>query len=63
MGCSACGTQNDTSRKFCVDCGSRLSAGCPSCGTPYPAGEKFCGECSAALAEEALARRTTEASV
>lgn len=38
MGCSACGTQNDTSRKFCVECG-------------------------AALAEEALARRTTEASV
>lgn len=50
MRCSACGTRNEERRKFCVECGSRLSAGCPTCGTPYQAGQKFCGECGAALA-------------
>jgi len=54
MRCSACGTRNDEGRKFCVECGSRLSTGCPSCGTPYQAGQKFCGECGAALAVGAV---------
>ncbi len=50
--CAACGTQNDPDRKFCLECGARLSLVCPSCGSPNPQG-KFCGECGSALAGEA----------
>jgi class 3 adenylate cyclase len=53
MRCPGCGTENQAGRKFCVECGNRLSTGCPSCGTPYEAGEKFCGECGTALSEAA----------
>ena len=48
MICTACGTQNDPDRKFCLECGARLSVICPSCGSPNPPG-KFCGECGLAL--------------
>ena len=50
MRCSQCGTQNDESRRFCLECGARLSAGCPTCGSANPPAAKFCGECGTALA-------------
>jgi class 3 adenylate cyclase/tetratricopeptide (TPR) repeat protein len=49
--CATCGTENETGRKFCGECGHRLTAGCPSCGAPNAPGTKFCGECGTALAE------------
>ncbi len=48
--CASCGTENDTGRKFCLECGTALAAGCPACGTPNPPGARFCGECGARLA-------------
>ncbi len=49
MECASCGVTNEAGRKFCTECGQRLSAACPQCGTPYSAESKFCGECGAAL--------------
>ena len=51
MRCPSCSTENVAGRKFCAECGSRLSAGCPSCGAANDPGAKFCGECGTALAE------------
>jgi class 3 adenylate cyclase len=48
--CTACGTENDAERKFCMECGAALALACPSCGSPNPPQSKFCGECGSALA-------------
>ena len=53
MICATCGTENEVGRKFCGECGQRLTAGCPSCGAPNPPGTKFCGECGTALVDAA----------
>ena len=45
MRCTACGTENEAGRKFCLECGSGLAIVCPSCGMPEPPQAKFCGEC------------------
>jgi class 3 adenylate cyclase/tetratricopeptide (TPR) repeat protein len=47
--CPSCGTENEPDRKFCHECGTRLSVACPSCGASFTPGHKFCGECGAAL--------------
>ena len=49
MVCPTCGTTNTTARKFCSQCGGRLTATCPSCVTPAVAADRFCGECGGAL--------------
>lgn len=49
MTCGACGTENESGRKFCGECGAALSLGCPSCGAPNPPSVKFCGECGVRL--------------
>jgi class 3 adenylate cyclase/tetratricopeptide (TPR) repeat protein len=49
LNCRACGTANETGRKFCAACGSRLVETCPSCGTANAPTDRFCGECGAAL--------------
>ena len=50
MACSHCGTENEAGRKFCKECGRRLSLVCPACGAANSADSKFCGECGATLA-------------
>ncbi len=49
MNCPDCGTANESSRKFCIECGTALERPCTRCGTANPAAGKFCGECGAAL--------------
>ena len=49
MNCTACGTENEVGRKFCLECGAALARACPACGLPNPAPGKFCGECGTAL--------------
>jgi class 3 adenylate cyclase/tetratricopeptide (TPR) repeat protein len=51
MRCAACGTENETGRKFCGECGGALSAACPACGAPNSPAVKFCGECGSALTD------------
>jgi class 3 adenylate cyclase/tetratricopeptide (TPR) repeat protein len=55
MSCPACGSANETGRKFCGECGSSLARACPSCGTQNAFGVKFCGECGTPLSETAAA--------
>ena len=49
MNCANCGAENETVRKFCIECGQRLLSGCPTCGSSNPSGAKFCGECGGPL--------------
>ena len=49
MRCPECSTENAAGRKFCAECGTRLSSACPSCGASNDPGAKFCGECGTAL--------------
>jgi class 3 adenylate cyclase len=49
MPCPVCGTENETGRKFCGECGASLALACANCGTPNPPTVKFCGECGALL--------------
>jgi class 3 adenylate cyclase/tetratricopeptide (TPR) repeat protein len=46
--CAQCGTDNAPGAKFCVECGTGLSAICPACGHANAPGAKFCAECGAA---------------
>ena len=48
--CSACGTANAESMRFCTECGAALAQVCAGCGQPVQVGAKFCGNCGAALA-------------
>ncbi len=52
MRCPSCSTENAAGRKFCAECGTRLSSGCPSCGASNDPSAKFCGECGTPLAGE-----------
>ncbi len=49
MTCTSCGAQNDSGRKFCLECGAPLAAVCGACGAANPAAAKFCGECGGRL--------------
>src|SRR4051812_5396874 len=49
MNCPSCGTVNEAGRKFCGECGTRLSVVCASCGTANTPGARFCGECGNGL--------------
>jgi len=49
MRCSKCGTENPADRRFCGECGTRLSFLCPTCGKENGPPFKFCGDCGAAL--------------
>jgi len=53
MLCPSCGTENETSRKFCGECWSALALVCPACGGANTPGVKFCGECGASLGDAA----------
>ena len=59
MICGNCGVRNDSGRKFCIECGTRLAVSCPACGTENPAGGKFCGECGTPLTDASAATATT----
>jgi class 3 adenylate cyclase len=47
--CKVCGTENRPEARFCMECGSALSAGCPICGTVNPPVAKFCSTCGTNL--------------
>ena len=62
MICSNCGTENRAGRKFCIQCGTVLSATCASCRSPLEPEARFCGECGTPV-EGAPAGRTTDGGI
>ncbi|MFB0520836.1 MAG: adenylate/guanylate cyclase domain-containing protein, partial [Desulfatiglandales bacterium] len=51
MKCPECQCENPDERKFCRECGVKLSSICPRCGYQNLPGDKFCGECGQKLDE------------
>jgi len=51
MICPKCQTENPETKKFCTECGAKLSLICPHCKAEVQPTEKFCGECGQALSE------------
>jgi len=45
MKCPKCQAENPETRKFCRECGAKLSLPCPQCGSENLPGDRFCGEC------------------
>ncbi len=45
MKCLKCHTENPETKKFCTECGAKLSLICPHCKAEVLPTEKFCGEC------------------
>jgi class 3 adenylate cyclase/tetratricopeptide (TPR) repeat protein len=45
MKCPKCQAENPETRKFCRQCGAKLSLPCPECGYENIPGDRFCGEC------------------
>ncbi|NQV24932.1 MAG: protein kinase, partial [Rhodopirellula sp.] len=43
--CGSCGAVNDSSRRFCRDCGESLETPCLKCGKNELVWERFCGHC------------------
>lgn len=50
--CPNCRHENDTSLKFCENCGAKLARKCPNCGSPVSGNAKFCGNCGYQLETE-----------
>lgn len=47
--CPGCGSPNSLGQRFCVSCGSRLTAACPRCGAIVDTSSRFCTKCGAGL--------------
>ncbi|NIQ90373.1 MAG: zinc-ribbon domain-containing protein [Gammaproteobacteria bacterium] len=45
MKCPQCDFDNKPGKKFCTECGTKLTLKCPECGSEIEGTEKFCGEC------------------
>jgi len=58
--CSRCEFDNAAGKKFCIRCGTALSAGCPKCGSENPPEAGFCGECGVTLTERTVIMRSAE---
>ena len=49
MKCPQCSFDNKPGKKFCIECGAKLTWKCPECGSQIEGIEKFCGECGHSL--------------
>jgi hypothetical protein len=45
MKCPKCQAENPETKKFCCECGAKLSKVSPQCGSEILPADKFCGEC------------------
>jgi class 3 adenylate cyclase/tetratricopeptide (TPR) repeat protein len=47
--CEACGTLNEPSAKFCIQCGTKLAVTCAVCGTANLPTARFCSQCGSPM--------------
>ncbi len=52
MVCADCGTENRSTRRFCLRCGRALAFTCPGCGAPNEPEAVFCGDCGTQLGDD-----------
>ncbi|MCG7852390.1 MAG: zinc-ribbon domain-containing protein, partial [Methanosarcinaceae archaeon] len=45
MKCPKCQVENPETKKFCHECGAKLTKVCPKCGSEVLPADRFCGEC------------------
>lgn len=45
MKCLQCGIDSKSKKKFCTQCGEKLTLNCPQCDTEIEEKERFCGAC------------------
>src|SRR5215469_282753 len=49
MRCPSCNADNQSTAKFCLECGVAFQAACATCGFTNPPTAKFCQECGSGL--------------
>lgn len=50
MKCPQCAADNPAHAKFCINCGTALTARCANCQSELPAGARFCANCGQPVA-------------
>ncbi len=56
MHCPRCQHDTPASRRFCTECGARLTLSCGSCGVELAEGVRFCGQCGRPVDANAAGR-------
>src|SRR5438128_1843588 len=54
MNCEACGTDNASAARFCVNCGAGIAPHCAHCAAELPSAARFCPACGQAVASPTL---------
>src|SRR5215472_13939566 len=54
MRCPACGFENASGIRFCLECGAQLGHRCAACGAELPGRAKFCLECGKPVSTDSL---------
>jgi len=57
--CPSCQSESPDTKKFCSNCGSKLSPSCPQCNAEVLIDDSFCGECGHPLKGSGVASRGT----
>ena len=57
VACDSCGADNPAGARFCIACGSAMSARCPRCGAPVAPDARFCAGCGQPLDAPATDRQ------
>ncbi len=63
MQCPKCNIENDDSRSFCRECGSKLLNICPECNFENKLGDKYCGGCGNDLTKRLPAEPASSATL
>lgn len=63
MHCPNCHSLNSEEKKFCYECGTKLTLLCPQCKMEVRSTHKFCGECGLELNQKGRAKKKQSAGI